>query len=354
MVPDANPAHSSPRFRGAFALLWISFFLFLSGIPASANTTIFTNAGNCTPTSTCYTLSTFGILTGLNDTITLSGNTSLGDSIGLNTGGKLVVNGTDTMTAGNIVDFADPVTSVNSSTCGTHNLCGSGTLNGSSPTAISVSNNAPNASSTGNAWTDAQGIYNWLGGTTVAGYASTTITNSTTALNAEGSTTLVNGANISVFKDTSAWSPTGNVTIGCGSTGTSACAHGSTDLLLILLSSTSTNVFSNRNITINAASGLTSDQVIFYMPGNLTDTANANIALAGVFFFGPNSVVNLGPTSGTKSVTFDGRLYGATETLGRVTQTDDGAVPEPGTWAMLIGGLGLMIGVRYRRSRRNA
>jgi hypothetical protein len=66
--------------------------------------------------------------------------------------------------------------------------------------------------------------------------------------------------------------------------------------------------------------------------------------------------VNLGPTSGARSVTLDGRLYGESGTLGRVTQTDDGRgrTPEPGTWAMLIGGLGLMIGLHYRRSRRNA
>ena len=30
------------------------------------------------------------------------------------------------------------------------------------------------------------------------------------------------------------------------------------------------------------------------------------------------------------------------------------ATPEPGTWAMLLGGLGIMAGVYYRRQRRNA
>jgi len=352
MVLQDTRSRVSARFRGWRVVFFALLSTLFCSFSAAANTTIFTSAGStCTAALPCYELSAFGLLTGQNDTLTLSGST-IKDYVGVVSGGKLTVSGTNTLSAGNIVDFADTVT--RNSSCTSANLCGAGTLNGNTVSAIPVSADSPDikVSPISKVWSQEQGIYNWLN-TTVSGYTSNTFTSSTTLFNAEAANahTETDGTKISVYKDTGAWTDSGNVVIGCGASGTSVCAHAATDLVVVLLTSTSTSALAGRNITINANSGLTSDQVVFLVNGTLTDTGNnATTLLAGVYFFGPNAVVTLG--GGTKqTVSLNGRLFGGQESLTSTTQTDEGVVPEPGTWAMLIGGFGLMFGLHYRRRR---
>jgi hypothetical protein len=352
MLLAAKHSRFSARFRGWRVLFFALLATFAASFPAAANTTIFTSAGStCTATLPCWELSNFGLLTGQNDTLTLSGST-IQDSVGVVSGGKLTVTGTNTLSGGNIVDFADTVT--RNSSCTSANLCGAGTLNGSLVAAIPVSADSPDikVSPLSKVWAQEQGIYNWLN-TTVSGYTTNTFTNATTLFNAEAANahTETDGTKISVYKDTTAWTDGGNVVIGCGAGGTSVCAHAATDIVVVLLTSTSASNLAGHNITINANSGLTSDQVVFMVNGTLTDNANnATTLLAGVYFFGPNAVVTLG-TGSKQKVTLDGRLFGGQESLTATTQGDQGTTPEPGTWAMLIGGLGLMFGIHYRRQR---
>jgi len=325
---------------------------------AAANTSVFANAGTaCTSGSLCIALSDFGLLTGASNTFTTNGGTTWNGGVGIQTGGRL------SMTAGNttvndIVDFADNITRTNpaSNTCGTNNLCGTGTLNGVSvpSTTLPVTNNSLLTT----AATQLTNIEAWLASFNTSTYNVAAPTSGT--FNIETSAFSA-GSNVYVYRTagTSAYSTSNTLTFNCGggATGSTKCSD---DLLVIVLSTTNTVTF-NRNIVLG--DGLTSDQVLFYIPSSsgisLTNggTANSTIALSGDFFFKNTETVTIGGST-SRNLTLNGRVFGGNVTdsnAGTFVQNDLGQItPEPGTWASLAGGVGGLIFLHRRRARRKA
>src|SRR4051812_37789462 len=95
---------------------WVSgIVLFLgiaySSVPGFANASIFVNSNiaSC-PSGYCQAASTFGLLVGLNDTLSITGTTSILNDIALKSGATITTSGTDQIGSSTnpaVVDFAD-------------------------------------------------------------------------------------------------------------------------------------------------------------------------------------------------------------------------------------------------------
>jgi len=322
--------------------------------PAAANTSIFANAGTtCTTINVCSQLSYFGVLTGTSDTLTFNGKVTVGnqDGVGVQTGStmKVVGTGASANTFGNIIDFADPLHATTSTTCaavgGTPNpnLCGNGTINGVSTTASTLP--LQNNTLVTQAGTQLTNIESYLGG--VTGTSTTFLTTGSIA-NIEGGTNYNSTTHVALYKNTAAYAQTGAITIGC--TGVN-CAN---DLVIIQLTSGTTSTF---NSSITLTGGLTSDQVIFYFSaaGLTINPTSAAATINADFFLTASQLATVGGTAGaSKSVDFEGRIYGSSILFNNkgVSIQDVGEIPEPGTWAMMAGGLGLAIWLRRKRAVR--
>jgi hypothetical protein len=341
MVCKAQRARRRSLPVGARLLLGASLLAFFFSAPAAANTSVFTNAGTaCTQINACRALSDFGMLTGLNDVFTVKGNTTFNGGVGINQGSDMNVTGANTYNG--ILDFSDTLSRTTTTSCaGSVNICGNGTINGQTTTASTKP--VQNAALISAAYTQFVNIESYIAGLT----ANSTLPVGTN-INVEAS-----GTGIRVFDYTTAFAQSAALTFGCGATLTALCS--ATDLVIIRLTSTTTASF-NFSINLAAASGLTSDQVIFYIPnsGATFQPTAAATTLNANFFFGANSAVTIGGTSGASDpVTLAGRMYGATMTFNNkgFTQSDLGDVPEPGTWAMFIGGAAMFIYLRRRRAK---
>lgn len=314
------------------------FFALLIGLlprPAAANTTVFTNTATCTITGhLCKALSQFGVLTSTSsDTLSINGGWTFGGGIGVGTTDKLSKSGTNT--ANGIVDFSDAVTSGTS--CTTNNFCGGGTWSGTQP--------VRNQTAVTSAESQLSTIMTALNGSTFnTGNGTTTSLSTTGTLNIQAGLS----GNLKVFRNASGFTQTGAITLGCGG---SMC--NANDLVVIKV--TGGNVSLNNSITL--ADGLGADQVVWYIPSNnlsINPTQNGK-TISGDFFAGSTSgTYTWGGTGGSsKSFALYGRMFaldGAITFNNKGgTQTDDGAVPEPGTWAMMAGGLGIAIWLRRRR-----
>jgi hypothetical protein len=332
---------------GSLLLCALLFSCLLS--PAAANTSIFTNAGTtCTTVNVCSQLSYFGVLTGVNDTFTVNGSTTVGNlaGVGIQTGSTMKVVGNNTF--GNIIDFADPVhatTGACAAVGGTPNpnLCGGGSINGATTTVttLPVQHNGLVTL----AGTELTNIESYLAGVTGT---STTFLTTGTITNIEGGTNYNSSTHIALYKNTAAYTQTGAINIGC--TGAN-CAN---DLVIIQMTSGTTATF---NANINLTGGLTSDQVLFYFSsaGFTASSTAAAFTINADFFLTSTKLATLGGTGGTaKSVDFEGRIYGSSILFNNkgVSINDVGEIPEPGTWAMMAGGLGIAIWLRRKRAAR--
>ena len=337
------------------ALFALAFF----AAPARANTSVFASP-ECTLIAKCYELSAFGILTGVHDTFTTTGGMTVNGGIGIQAGGVMQLNGGNTTTT-DIVDFSDSL-ATRSTTCGTTTLCGSGTLNGVGVATTTTPQQNASAISTAN--TALTNIETQLAA----------IKNSATAIvaaptsgtkNIETNATSL-GGNVYAYRTTGSanYATSNTLTFNCGggATGVTKCAD---DILVVVLSTSGTVTFQD-NIILG--DGLTSDQVIFYIPtANTTFTNvggnNTTVTFNGDFFFNNAQslqAVSLGGAAG-RNLALNGRLYGGNFSDGNsalFTQNDNGTLraprtPEPGTWILLLTGFGCMIWWR-RRTRRAA
>jgi hypothetical protein len=343
---EATLSHGTPRgwVLGCAAVLCLLPF----APTARANTSVFIDSRTCSTgwPNYCSNLSNFGLLTGdTTDLLTINSSTAgwtFNGGIGVGASSELSSTGSRNV-ANSIVDFADAVSSTTSN-CGTigspPNFCTNGGSwdGGQTPTRDQTLVN--------NAETSLDNI--------IAKLATYTTGNGTiTSLPTTGSLNVQQGitaGSVKVYRNSTAYTQSGALTFGCGGTACNA-----KDLVIVYLSG-GTSTF---NYNINLNDGLTSDQVLFYLPGNnlaITPTAGAT-TVKGSFFLS-NGTVTVGGTAGNSNpVTLNGRIY---DNNGNITfnnkggsESDDGYIagpaPEPATSALMIAGLGVMIWAAKRK-----
>jgi hypothetical protein len=345
MTSIFHPAEPRPRLLGVMVI----FAALLCCPSARANTAIFSNAGSaCGNTSAgawCQALSYFGTLTASNTVDTINGTWQLNGGVGISPGSTLKVAGTETFT--DIVDFSDAIHATNG-TCaaagGTPNpnLCGGGKIN--TVAVASSTYPARNTSLISAAKTQLNNIETQYLDTLSS---SVQFPTSSSMVNIETGAQYNSSTHVAVYKNASTYTQSGAITIGCG-VGVMCNAN---DMVIVLLSQSSGTVTFKNNIFL--AGGLTSDQVVFYVPSAaFAMQTQSAYTLSGDFFFKGTQTVTLGTS---KALTIDGRIYGGAITYSSSggTQNDLGVyTPEPGTWASFAGGAAALLLLRRRRSRR--
>jgi hypothetical protein len=348
--------------HGAAAVRWTSvcaIALFLMGLltpTASANTTLFSDDRIC-GAQNCQALSYYGVFLGYNSSaernLTVNGDWLFNSGIGISGNGtndsETLVRNAGTTSVSGLVDFANPITTGTSCTGTTNNVCGSGALSGTSPT---------NANSARVLDADSQldAILAVLGGGAYNTGNGTTTALPTTSGGGETDVTAgLSGGTLKIYRNTSAYTTSGTITLGCGVTTCDA------DMLVVIhLTGGTTSIM--HNIVLN--DGLTPDQVVFYIPTNtlnITPTA-AGITARGTFILGTGSATVVGTSGASDPVSVYGRLYADT---GNITFNDKGTtanqtfsdpgispIPEPGTWAMMAGGFAAMLWGIRRKSKK--
>lgn len=334
---------------GVFAL-----FLCLGALPqrALANASIFVNTGvTACQYGFCKSASMFDLLVGSGDSLKLNGNT-INDAIGLKSGATITTTGTDTIQGP--IDFSDTFTPTTGSCTGTGCSHPSGSTF-SSGTKV-TGGTAYNPTLVSDAYTQFVAIDSyWKSQTSIALPSQA----SSGAWNIEKSST-----GIHVYNATSL-TVTGNVTIGCGTVNTNNtnAACNSSDLIVILISG-AVNI-TNFNYTFAPASGLTDDQLLFIVESssstaltlNSGAAAGNNKTIRGDFFLDNGGGYTVGQA--TKTTTIDGRIFASngSATLtwnANASEAAEPEVPEPGTWALMIGGIAALVWFRRRvPSRKN-
>jgi len=314
---------------------------------ASANASVFVNTGAAScPYGICKSASTFGLLIGPSDALSIAGTTTVLNDIGLKSGATLTT--TNTVNVGNasnsdIVDFADTGFTNSAVPC-TGAACTHPTGSSFSTGTKIWGGTQSNASLVNTAYTqftDLVTYWNGRGGSLGAPTMS-------------GTWDIGTSPGVHLYTATGNLTMSSDLTIGCGTGLTSACDP--TDLIVIIVPSADT-VSISRGINFATASKLTDDQLLFLVNSNsstaLTIGANATRTVHGDFF-APNGAFTLGDSGGNSTTDFYGRIF-ANATTGvdtvnhSVTVEPEGEVPEPATWAIMLGGFAGLLYLRHRK-----
>jgi hypothetical protein len=330
---------------GAASILALSIIL---PADAHANTILFNNTGTvCTITNPCWRPGTFGALVGLIDTSTGVAQTgtlsvtSNGDSItgAIGFGAGSVINTTKTESWSGPIDFSDPLSST-SGHCPGGVACPVPTGNTMTNVTLSGSGTVLNSNRVSTAITQMEQMSDFWSGVAATHWTGTLTP--VTNLGRNGGTTSLGtvGAGIQVFSTNSISTNTGLTISGNAS-----------DLIIV---NVTTSASFSRAITLTG--GITADQVLFNVLGTgnnaLNISANAATILTADFFV-RNSNYSLA------SATIHGRVlggngtdsWGGSLTLVAPADVPEPPSPEPGTWAMMIGGFAAMVWWRYRKAR---
>ena len=341
----------------AFVLLFLVLPQHASAISTAS---VFVNSSACLYT-TCFSASQFGVLVGGGDALRFNGDTILND-IGLSTGATITTSGTNTIgssSVGAIVDFSDNMTN-SAAPCTGNTACThpAGSTFSSGTTIYGGTRYDPTQVS--EAYTQFTSISSYWHNQAASAPALPTQAFSGN-WNIENS-----GTGIHVFKTTAGYSPSGGVVIGCGAAGNATAVNiacNPNDLLIIDVPAAQA-VSILKSITFATASGLTDDQVLFLIEGtganvlsiNGSGAAN-NIVVHGDFFLWDTNGNAGGYTIGNgKTTTLDGRVFAAltssplTWNAGDTEANEPYLGPEPGTWALMGGGLA--VGWWFWRRRR--
>jgi hypothetical protein len=335
--------------RIAAGALLLFCFAFPARVFANASVFVNPNVSSCLYTF-CTDASAFGVLVGPSDILQFKGDHILND-VALGSGATLTTSGTNNIgdaTHADVVDFSANFTA-SAVPCSGNTQCTH--PSGSDLTGTTVyGGTKPNATAVSSAYTQFLDI---------AAYWNAQTTTSLPAQALSGSWNIQNtGTGVHVYNAASGYNPTGNVTIGCGTAGnatsvTQAC--NANDLIVIIVPTGQTaNII--HNITFAAASGLTDDQVLFLINGTASNalqinaTGNSTFTVHGDFFVDKGGGYTIGGTNPNNNTTIDGRVFAGGGTgfptlvwNHNVTLADEGPVPEPGTWALMLGGLGAML-----------
>jgi hypothetical protein len=142
-----------------------------------------------------------------------------------------------------------------------------------------------------------------------------------------------------------------------------ACS--STDLIVIIVPNGQTASLLH-NINFAPGSGLSDDQLLFVINSTsssallINNTGNSTETVHGDYFVDNGGGYTIGGSNGKNNTIIDGRVFagGATTATNLVwnhnitLSSEPLPSPEPGTWALMIGGLFAMIW--FHRQRRKA
>ncbi|PWT86728.1 MAG: hypothetical protein C5B56_11985 [Proteobacteria bacterium] len=358
-MSSAEPQKSTGRRHAGWRISALPLLLCSFAFPprAFANASVFVNnnVGSCAY-GFCGAASVFGVLVGPKDTLQFNGGTFLND-VGLSSGATVTTTGTDNFgnaTHADVIDFSASFTpsgvpcTGSGCTAPTGNTFSSGTKvwGGTKPDTTLVSN----------AYTQFLDIAAYWNSQTASALPTQALSGN---WNIQSSSTGVH-----VYNAASGYTPTNNVTIGCGATGNNTATNlacSPNDLIVIIVPDGQTaNII--HNITFATNSGLTDDQLLFVINSTasnalaINSTGNGSFTIHGDFFVDKGGGYTIGGTNGANTTTIDGRVFAGGGTgfptlvwNHNMNLSDEETVPEPGTWALMIGGLGGLLWWQQRR-----
>jgi hypothetical protein len=320
---------------------WLSVFaaLFVLAPAGQANATLFYNtySGNVCQASTggCLQAGMFGLLAGWDHpgnpyytgTLVDSGNSSIsvtgagtGGDVGIGPGSTIKVNASSAQTWTGPIDFADT---------------GSATAHGGLYHVPSTSDTLTNVTVTNGTVLSASAVDTALNQILSISNFYSTYSTQTVLSSLGGTNTTLTVSGVKVYSVS---------TINFNKVLT--IVGGPSDVVVF---NSSSAIFRN-NGGIVLSGGITPDQVLFNLTGTGTDLSiSGNDSIFADFIV--RGAYNV------SAATINGRILGGTGTLtlgnNLVMQAPADATPEPGEWALMAGGIGALVYLGRRRSRRS-